>query len=70
MLAPVLELSIFIQSRLLDPEARRIVTPSRADVNPALSSNLPDLEIMPVRPAHSIVCHHVTKYSSFTDLEW
>lgn len=46
-LAPVLELSIFIQSRLLD-EKYRVVMQTEKDLDGTLPQNLPDIEIMPV----------------------
>ncbi|KAH7917272.1 alcohol oxidase [Leucogyrophana mollusca] len=48
LLAPVLELSIFLQSRLLHSGSRAVVTRSKADVDAALPGNLPDIEIMPI----------------------
>ena len=47
MLAPVLELSIFLQSRLFDDKFRT-VTASKVDEDASLPQNLPDIEIMPV----------------------
>jgi hypothetical protein len=59
LLAPVIDLAIFIQSRLLDPETQQIVTPSLADVDAGLPGNLPDIEIMPVRTSYNY--HHIAK---------
>ena len=47
LLAPVLELSIFLQSRLFDDKFRTVTT-SKADEDASLPQNLPDIEIMPV----------------------
>ncbi|KAH0825811.1 GMC oxidoreductase [Lanmaoa asiatica] len=47
LLGPVVELSIFIQSRLLD-EKFRVAMRMEEDKDASLSSNLPDIEVMPV----------------------
>lgn len=53
LLAPVLELSIFLQSRLFDDKFRT-VTASKADEDASLPQNLPDIEIMPVSTVHVV----------------
>lgn len=45
-LAPVLELSIFVQTRLLDE--RGYSDPTKVDKDAYIASNLPDIEVMPV----------------------
>lgn len=57
LLAPVLELSIFLQSRLLDSKYN-IVTPSKRDIDAALPQNRPDVEVMPVS---AVASHHRTR---------
>ncbi|KZT04394.1 GMC oxidoreductase [Laetiporus sulphureus 93-53] len=47
LLAPVLELSIFLQSRLFDADFRTI-TPTKADEDASLPVNIPDIEVMPI----------------------
>ncbi|KAH7908249.1 hypothetical protein BJ138DRAFT_1116026 [Hygrophoropsis aurantiaca] len=47
LLAPVLELSIFLQSRLFDAKSRTVITCSTSDIDSQLPRNLPDIEIMP-----------------------
>lgn len=47
LISPVVELSIFLQSRLLDSKFS-IVTPSKDDTDAALPQNRPDIELMPV----------------------
>jgi hypothetical protein len=47
LLSPVLELSVFIQSRLLD-EKFRVSSYSQYDLDSSISKNRPDIEIMPV----------------------
>jgi hypothetical protein len=47
LLSPVLELSVFIQSRLLD-EKFRVSSYSQHDLDSSIPQNRPDIEIMPV----------------------
>lgn len=61
LLGPVLELSVFVQTRLFDSNFRT-VTPTPTDEDSSLPMNLPDIEIMPVSfshicnsPPHSLV---------------
>ncbi|GJJ10598.1 hypothetical protein Clacol_004825 [Clathrus columnatus] len=51
-LAPVLELSIFLQSRLLD-ETYRLRSIKEEDLDASLPKNRPDIEIMPISWADS-----------------
>ncbi|EED84444.1 hypothetical GMC oxidoreductase [Postia placenta Mad-698-R] len=46
-LAPFLELSIFVQTRLFDSKSRT-VTQTPADEDAALPMNMPDIEVMPI----------------------
>lgn len=50
LLAPVLELSIFAHSRLLNNKFEQNAAPKERDAS--LPENLPDIEIMPVRSCH------------------
>jgi len=59
LLSPVLELSIFIQSRLLD-EKYRVVMQTEKDLDCTLPRNLPDIEIMPVGSRSVLPCPHFT----------
>lgn len=47
LLGPVLELSVFVQTRLFDSNFRT-VTPTPTDEDSSLPMNLPDIEIMPI----------------------
>ena len=47
LLGPMLELSIFAKSRLLNDKSEQKTTPKDRDAS--LPENLPDIEIMPVR---------------------
>ncbi|KAK7012866.1 pyranose dehydrogenase 2 [Favolaschia claudopus] len=47
LLSPVLELSVFVQSRLLD-EKLKVTSFSKHDLDSTLPQNRPDIEIMPI----------------------
>ncbi|KAI0721777.1 GMC oxidoreductase [Fomitopsis betulina] len=47
LLAPVLELSIFLQSRLFNDDFRTTTT-SKIDEDASLPQNIPDIEVMPI----------------------
>ena len=47
LLCPVVEMSIFIQTRLFDQDTKRIY-PEKKDWDASLPGNLPDIEVMSV----------------------
>ena len=53
LLAPVLELSIFLQSRLFDDKFHTVIT-SKADEDAFSPQNVPDIEIMPVSHGRAV----------------